>query len=344
MISIIVPFYNAEKFLDRCIQSFLCQTYNDWELLLVNDGSSDNSPSVIKPYLEKDHRINLISQKNAGVSSARNKGLSLAKGEFICFCDVDDFYEPYALELMMNHFSNSIDIVKCDFVRDIQGKRIRNLSTFKGLYSKNQILRDVLPEYIAPISLKEEGEFCSIWGCIIRATLLKNKSFIAIEIMEDKVFWLETLLAAQSIFYLATPLYVYNWSPFSAMNSYHKNYIQNVIEVCCAIKKILKGNKLYNDCKNRVCNLHIILFRAIIYNELISRNSIIKSVYEIRKYKEKFLPEIPWEITQNILQVDSKWILMQYNCVFGYFCLCKVEWKLRFWAHKVLEMFKLKVI
>lgn len=341
MISIIIPFYNAEKFLDQCIKSFLAQSYKDWELLLINDGSSDKGFEIVRSYLEVDDRIRLISQVNAGVSSARNKGLLAAKGEFICFCDVDDCYDSCALELMIDGFSDSVDIVKCNFVRDIQGNRIPHTSTFKGIYNKAQIIKNVIPEYIAPTHLKSKGEFCSIWGCLFRASLLKNISFIPTEIMEDKVFWLEALVNARGIYYLDMPLYIYNWVPSSAMNRYHKNYIQNVIDVCSSIKNILITNYLYDDNKNRFDILNIILFQAIIYNELISKNSIIASVQKISKYKQRLLSQISSEfITEFTSMNDLEWILKKNNYMFGYFCFQKINIKIRSIFHRVLRSFK----
>ena len=90
LISVIVPVYNVEKELPRCIESLLTQTYSNFELLLINDGSSDGSPEIMERYAEKDLRIRTLHKKNGGVSSARNRGLEQAKGEYVCFVDADD--------------------------------------------------------------------------------------------------------------------------------------------------------------------------------------------------------------------------------------------------------------
>lgn len=89
LISVIVPVYNVEKELPRCIESLLTQTYSNFELLLINDGSSDGSPEIMERYAEKDLRIRTLHKKNGGVSSARNRGLEQAKGEYVCFVDAD---------------------------------------------------------------------------------------------------------------------------------------------------------------------------------------------------------------------------------------------------------------
>ncbi len=93
MISIIVPVYNAEKYLDQCIQSILSQTYTDFELLLIDDGSTDSSGAICDRYAEQDSRVRVFHKENGGVSSARNLGLGNAKGEWVTFCDSDDYVE-----------------------------------------------------------------------------------------------------------------------------------------------------------------------------------------------------------------------------------------------------------
>ena len=102
IISIIVPVYNAEKYLSRCIDSILRQTFADFELILVNDGSSDKSKEICEKYLESDPRIKLINQENSGVSAARNTGLDNASGEYIGFVDSDDFIEKNMYEELYN--------------------------------------------------------------------------------------------------------------------------------------------------------------------------------------------------------------------------------------------------
>lgn len=343
MISVIVPFYNAERFLDQCIKSILAQSFKDWELLLINDGSNDKSLEIIKSYLEKDHRIHLISQKNEGVSSARNKGLLAAKGEFVCFCDVDDYYKPNALEIMVNHFTESIDIVKCNFVRVLRTKNIVRKLPFTGLYNNEEIRSIVLPEYIAPNNINQSSEFCIVMGSLFRSSLLKDMKFISTEIMEDKVFWLEALLSARNIEYIQDSIYVYNWVPSSAMNRYHENYIQNVVLVYQSIHRLLVDNKLYFDFKERMYVLDMILFRAIIYNEIISHNSLATSVKKIKEYKNKYLTSMPLNITHDIVKKEIIWKLMEYHNEFLYFSLMKCEYKLKFNIRKIFSVFRCKL-
>lgn len=117
-ISCIVPVYNVEKHLRRCIGSFLAQTFTDFELILVDDGSPDGCPAICDEYAEKDERVHVIHQANAGVSVARNAGLDAARGEYVCFVDSDDWIENSYLEDMYDSaINNSSDLVFCGMTK-----------------------------------------------------------------------------------------------------------------------------------------------------------------------------------------------------------------------------------
>lgn len=111
MVSIIVPIYKVESYLPKCIDSILVQTYTDFELILVDDGSPDNCGIICDAYAEKDKRVRVIHQKNAGVSAARNAGIEAAKGEYISFIDGDDYVEKNFLEQALMQFTGTVDLV-----------------------------------------------------------------------------------------------------------------------------------------------------------------------------------------------------------------------------------------
>lgn len=116
MISIIVPIYNVERFLRKCIESMVAQTYQDIEIILVDDGSPDNCGEICDEYARRDTRIKVVHQKNKGVSAARNAGLDIAKGEYIGFCDPDDFVAPEMYEYLLNAMLiHNTDIVACGY-------------------------------------------------------------------------------------------------------------------------------------------------------------------------------------------------------------------------------------
>ena len=128
LVSIIIPIYNAEEYIEECIKSIITQTYKNIEIILINDGSRDNSINICKEYLKKDKRIIIINQLNKGVSTARNSGITIAKGEYITFIDADDTIEKEHI----NHLVNTIKKTKTDLsICGIQRtyKKEKNIST-----------------------------------------------------------------------------------------------------------------------------------------------------------------------------------------------------------------------
>ena len=125
LISIIVPIYNSENYIKKCLDSILAQTYSNLEVILIDDGSTDNSYNICKDYQKKDNRIVLLQQKNAGVSRARNHGLEVAKGEYIGFVDSDDYIEPEMYEILLNSIieSNS-KIAICNYYYENEDSKL----------------------------------------------------------------------------------------------------------------------------------------------------------------------------------------------------------------------------
>ncbi len=121
MISVIIPVYNTEQYLHRCIDSVLASAYQEFEILLVNDGSTDHSPDICRQYAEKASRIRLINQKNQGVSAARNRGIDASTGDWIVFLDSDDRISPDFLRMVAQEEYQELDFLLFDFIRSAQG-------------------------------------------------------------------------------------------------------------------------------------------------------------------------------------------------------------------------------
>lgn len=144
-LSIIVPVYKVEKYLPRCIDSILAQTFGDFELILIDDGSPDGCGRICDEYAKKDKRIVVIHQKNMGVSAARNAGLDIARGRYIGFVDSDDWIEPQMYEVMMDAIrENGADMAVCGVrYADEDGKFTRADMLSEGVYSRDGLLEDV---------------------------------------------------------------------------------------------------------------------------------------------------------------------------------------------------------
>lgn len=116
LISVIVPIYNTENYLEKCITSILDQNYHNLELILINDGSTDNSGKICEDFLEIDKRVKVRHKENSGVSAARNIGLDIAEGDYTCFVDSDDYLHPEMLERLWHYLGKyNADIAMCEF-------------------------------------------------------------------------------------------------------------------------------------------------------------------------------------------------------------------------------------
>ena len=143
MISIIVPVYNVEKYLEECLESIKNQTYRDIEVILVNDGSTDNSQVICERYCQQNPRFYLINQENQGQSVARNNGVAVSKGEFITFVDSDDVIKSDMLQQLMIYMDTGIDIVECDFTEDKEIYNIKNRQLKIEEFNSSEALKNV---------------------------------------------------------------------------------------------------------------------------------------------------------------------------------------------------------
>lgn len=146
LISIIIPVYKVEIYLEKCIQSVINQTYENLQIILVDDGSPDNCGKICDEYAQKDHRIEVIHKSNGGLSDARNKGLEIAKGEYIGFVDSDDYIEADMYEVLYNLLKQyNADVSICNFYTVSQGKiTIKNADNGIKEYNRIEILKEVL--------------------------------------------------------------------------------------------------------------------------------------------------------------------------------------------------------
>ncbi len=216
--SIIVPIYNVENYLAECLDSILAQTYTDFELLLINDGSTDKSGEIAEQYANKDEKISYITQVNAGLSGARNKGLQLAKGEYIVFVDSDDRLKKDALAYYAEHLKNkNIDIIYTEFslISD-EGKELGrqkfwfDMDKFGGSIQSGEILLHSLYQKKSPL-------FTYAWqGTIKKAFLDENYlRFYEGIYFEDILFGLSCFSCAKKVFISKECFYEYRQSLIS---------------------------------------------------------------------------------------------------------------------------------
>jgi glycosyltransferase involved in cell wall biosynthesis len=191
-VSIIVPVYNAEKDLRRCVDCVLLQKFKDFELLLVNDGSNDSSGNICDEYAEKDHRVHVVHKENGGASSARNVGLDAAVGEYIAFSDADDWMEDEWLAAMMENISDT-DLVISGYVSHEGGSVVTKTLPF-AIYSKNK-MADVC------FTLLKSSQMGFLWSMLFRSSIIKSNSILMDENMalqEDLDFILRFVICSNS--------------------------------------------------------------------------------------------------------------------------------------------------
>ena len=218
MVSIIVPVYKVEHCLPKCLDSILAQTYKEFEVILVNDGSPDNAPAICEAYAQKDDRVIVIHKENGGVSSARNAGLEIARGEYIGFVDSDDWLEPEFLErLIQKAEKTKADGAFCGYhvafedpvkAYDVVPNRV------VGLVDQEMALN-----YIFHV-IEKPCYGTALWNKLFKKSVIGDTKFpLGITVAEDAIFLAEVVLKCKSIYLLPEPLYYYYQREDSAMHT-----------------------------------------------------------------------------------------------------------------------------
>ena len=274
-ISIVVPIYNVERYLGRCIESLIKQTYTNLEIILVNDGSKDNSLSICKGYAKKDTRIVVIDKVNEGVSVARNTGIEAATGSYIGFIDPDDYIEPTMYECLYTHIKEQdCPVCLCDFYKDTKKRSIPQRFEFKEAVLEDSEIVDKIINHM--VGMSDLISRC-VWimGCVWRG--LFKKSFLdeyelrfvaGITIMEDLVFMIQTLLKCHKVAICHETLYHYVQNPTSALHTYNKRFWEDQIMVYDLLEKALINDaNLDESMRSRLDIRYIGMVLSAIKNE-----------------------------------------------------------------------------
>ena len=225
LVSVIIPVYKTEKYLDECVESIVKQTYKNLEIILVDDGSPDNSPAMCDAWAEKDSRIKVIHKPNGGAADSRNKGLEIATGKWILFMDSDDWYKTYDVifRLVENAERENADIVCFNYQRYFEDKEIYSplLCSFNGtVINKNSLVTNNI--YTSSACLK-----------LIKTDLIKTNSIFFDKniIAEDIPFCAQLLQSAESISFCETAVYVYRDRQGSKTNSIRSSYARDAYAI-----------------------------------------------------------------------------------------------------------------
>lgn len=213
LISVIVPVYNAEKYLDKCIQSILGQTYPHIELLLIDDGSTDSSGSICDRYLTVDTRVRVFHKPNEGISATRNLGLDNANGDWIAFVDSDDWIERDMYEQMHSAaMNNKVEMVCCDLL--MEHKDNSEVLTYNNEFDDHKLMYDCL----APISV----EYFAAWNKLVSRRVYTTYNVRALNgpnMWEDVELMTKIRYFASSCCVVSKPLYHYNMTNVNSITS-----------------------------------------------------------------------------------------------------------------------------
>lgn len=221
MISIIVPVYQAEKYLRQCLDSIQQQTYLDWEAILVDDGSSDGSPAICDEYAKNDGRFKVVHQANSGSSKARDRGLKEAKGDWFAFVDADDFVDKKYLECMLQvAIDNQSDVV-------LSAYYVNQATT---LYYENK------PSSLDPKKIILDTLYnklhAGLWNKLFKSDIFSQITFPPYSYYEDMVVWIKSLYVCKKVAYCPIATYYYRYNPDSLTNKQDASWIDRYYEFC----------------------------------------------------------------------------------------------------------------
>lgn len=255
-ISVIIPVYNCKKYLSNCIESVLNQSYEDLEIIIVDDGSTDGSGKICDDFLLKDERICVIHQENQGVSSARNQGLKIAGGDYISFIDSDDTLDSDMYEILINLINNyHVDIAHCGFKR-IEGGIVTYASNTEKVYVQN---RNEALECLITGRLFGNG----LWNKLFRRNVIEGVYFNEkLKINEDVLYNFQVFSKADEIVYLDAAKYNYIVHEKSAcfITSSEKK-LSDVCKVSKYILNELEGTELASIARTRYLQMLGLYFR-----------------------------------------------------------------------------------
>ena len=262
LVSIIVPVYNAEQYISRCISCILDQTYRNIELILVDDGSSDKSAQIIDEESGKDKRIVVIHKINGGASDARNMGLSMCRGSYICFVDADDIIDPeYVMTMLSIAKEYDCDIVQCDY------KKVNNRDII-FTRGDNKISVVSSTDMLNRIYSESNVDTIVLWNKLFKKSVIADIRFPVGIMFEDEVFCPRVIYNASRIAITNSTLYYYYHNNNSVMNM---EYSKKKLDIFTALKL-----RMDFYCK---CGLKD-LYEKDLYKYM---NKLLQNIYLVKK-------------------------------------------------------------
>lgn len=317
-LSIIVPVYQTEKYLLRCVTSLLAQTCDDYEIILVDDGSPDACPAICDELAKSAENIQVIHKKNGGLSSARNAGIAAAKGTYIGFVDSDDTVCPSMFRTMLTAARLSqADIVMSDYIRILKTGEKQLISTALpfGFYGKKGIRQYLYPALIMGENL-DYGPVLAVWHCLYRRRFLNQYHIRFAEDIpwsEDNLFNAIAVYYARRFFYLKSQgLYHYFQNPGTITSSYHPDAWTVYQRMNRYLKRFFSFRSDFDF--SRQLKLHMLYYAC----HVIRKNpqvdfirNVLNDLYKMHVFKNFRLPSVSFKLKIQLLLMKYRmaWIL-----------------------------------
>lgn len=309
LLSVIVPIYKVEQYLDECVESIVNQTYKNLEIILVDDGSPDNCPQMCDEWTRKDGRIKVVHKKNGGLSSARNAGLDVATGEFVSFVDSDDFICKDALENLYNRIKDdaTVGITSGMIYRYQDGCT----SNFKDVWLCS--VEKVIPASEFLLETMSQKASYTVWNKLYRREVVGNTRFREGRNNEDTLFMydLGKNITSMNVCMVEIPQYVYYYR-------YREDSICTTAKIPLAIDILGNYELMMEDCKNTNSRLYDVLYLSYVrtlygFVDSLLLNPVWYPLY-FSEYQKK-LRLVPFEYVKRKFQLnDALYIqLLKYS-------------------------------
>lgn len=233
LISVIIPIYNVEKYLNQCIQSVVNQTYRNLEIILVDDGSPDNCPAICDAWAAKDSRIKVVHKENGGSGQARNVALDIAEGQYVGFVDSDDYIAPHMYEHLLHFMTENVDIVECNYKETSDDYML--FDEENNWIHQEYTARDALSYHINDTLFRQ-----IIWNKLYRNQTIDNIRFPVGNRIDDE-FWTYRVIAnARKLVHTSCNMYAYRQQPESVMHCSFSLHRLQAVDAKCQRLKLLQ--------------------------------------------------------------------------------------------------------
>ncbi len=296
LVSIIIPVYNLDKYISICLDSLIIQSYKNIEIVIVDDGSTDKSIDICKLYKDKFNNIYLFQQTNKGVSSARNLGILMSHGSYICFVDGDDYCDFRMIESLLKYFDNSTILTRCGVEKNQKSIPSEIIKSEITTYSKESYLKKIL----------NGSTYIGSCATLLKRDILNNIKFnVSIHFNEDKLFLLEYILKSNGIIKIINHNYYFYYCRTTSVS--HSPYSIYFTDIITANEIIYDMISYYNPSLNRLAKNNIQRARIDVLEKILLSNSYKKNAEIFNQIKKTVIKNFTFRCSFKlfILQVAT---------------------------------------